>query len=771
MRTKRMSLYIASVILLLIMIVGTLGVAAWALFRTKLDVSGNIGFQGSGDILATISNGTIDDKAHTSGVMDGFTIDVDSTGNEAERGTWTGLDLNFAPSKRELVIKFSVTNNQPVGGKNLAVTIDAVTPPASDIDMAVTTAELGTNPVVLAPVAIANYRIAFTVDETINRILRGSFSLVVNLVNTDATATVASSLDKLHFTLNSDSSSYSVRAANTSITGPVVIPTKYDKPEDSYGLLPVTIIEDSAFNGCAGITSIAVQKGVTTAGEYAFQNCTSLTSIDLPQSIRSLKKFAFNGCAQLTSVNLPEGITTIWDSTFKGCTNLTSVNIPSSVTQIDNRIFQGCSSLSSVTIPSGVTVIGANAFENCSSLPSITIPSGVTLVYNYTFHNCTSLTSVELQGDITTIGDYAFNGCTSLNSIDFQGNVTTIGNYSFQNCTNLTSITIPASVTQIGAYAFDGCPISAVNIPSEVTLIGSYAFRNCPITEINIPGKVETIGGGAFEGCANLTKVVIDSATIASSLTDVNKAGSVLANATEVYIKDTITTVGSYVTLKYRKESNASGYDKYVIANYLMKDEEKGYYYIELGSYNGVNLRWKLISNSQDGSFSEKYTFDAANVPTGYGYFVLETFAAPLLSDSRNFGETNQYKTSNVRTYLTNQGEGGIYRDLNISTTDSKYQRILGTQLPDVSVTDYDKIWAMPYQTAYGFLSDETWAHNYFTRTAYNDEVRTALGLPVYTNPSEYVVCKGGAGSACVANSKTATDFAIRPAFFFQITV
>ncbi len=191
MKTKRMSLYIVSVVLLVIMIVGSLGLATWALLSTKLDVSGNIGFQGTGDVLATISDGKVD-GTKLDGKMNGFEIKADSETPTTARASWTNLnDLAFADNSKTLVISFSVTNNQPEGGKNLKIDVDASIPADSKISIAVTTTEFKeTNPVVIAPQAVVNYQITFTVGET-NTTLSSTFSVENNLVNTDEPASVA----------------------------------------------------------------------------------------------------------------------------------------------------------------------------------------------------------------------------------------------------------------------------------------------------------------------------------------------------------------------------------------------------------------------------------------------------------------------------------------------------------------------------------------------------------------------------------------------------
>ena len=164
----------------------------------------------------------------------------------------------------------------------------------------------------------------------------------------------------------------------------------------------------------------------------------------------------------------------------------------------------------------------------------------------------------------TSIENYAFQFCSGLTSINIPDSVTSIGRHAFSACRGLTSVIIGQNVTSIGDYAFYGCSgLTSVIIGSGVTSIGEYAFFNCSgLTSITIPNSVTSIGYRAFSGCTGLTSVTIDSATIAGlGSSDSN----LLDNATKVYVKSDITTVGSYITGSFDKAATSDkvGYDMY----------------------------------------------------------------------------------------------------------------------------------------------------------------------------------------------------------------
>jgi hypothetical protein len=179
----------------------------------------------------------------------------------------------------------------------------------------------------------------------------------------------------------------------------------------------ITSLSTTAFQGCTGLTSIAIPSSVISIGNQAFQGCTGLTSFTIPSSVTSIGNNAFFNCTGLTSITIPSSVTMISDSVFSGCTILTSITIPSSVTSIGQYAFTGCTGLTSITIPSSVTSIGIQAFKNCTRLTSITIPSSVTTIGNNAFQGCTGLTSITIPSSVSTIGTNAFQGSTSLTSV------------------------------------------------------------------------------------------------------------------------------------------------------------------------------------------------------------------------------------------------------------------------------------------------------------------------------------------------------------------
>ena len=116
-------------------------------------------------------------------------------------------------------------------------------------------------------------------------------------------------------------SSSGLSIAITGYTGPggeIVIPSTIDG-------LPVTGIQNNAFNFCSRVTQVTIPDTVTSIGAYAFYYCSGLSSVKMPRNMTAIGDNAFARCTSLTSLIIPKGIAAIKSSTFSECDSLASV--------------------------------------------------------------------------------------------------------------------------------------------------------------------------------------------------------------------------------------------------------------------------------------------------------------------------------------------------------------------------------------------------------------------------------------------------------------
>lgn len=253
------------------------------------------------------------------------------------------------------------------------------------------------------------------------------------------------------------SSAYSVRAANTSISGDINIPQTYNGK-------PVVVIQNSGF-----------------------KDCSSLTSILIPSSIKSIGINAFENCSNITEITIPEGVTLIGNNTFKGCVKLASASFPTSIESFGANAFAGCTSLTSIVLPKNIQEIGANAFANCSKLAAIEVfgdtpatlktgvfPSNVSKIYVKPSLVSTYKTSwPEYKDKIVGFTQYTIT--YNLNG----------GTNSTKNITSFTKIDVPIKLYAptkenadfLGWYKtsdFSGEKVSEITTASNVTLYARW---------------------------------------------------------------------------------------------------------------------------------------------------------------------------------------------------------------------------------------------------------------------------------------------------------
>jgi len=282
------------------------------------------------------------------------------------------------------------------------------------------------------------------------------------------------------------------------------------------------------------ITSVVIEEGVTSIGNYAFRDCTNLTSITLPEGLIAIGGWAFDGCVNLKSITLPDSLISIGEAAFIYCESITALHIPAGVTEIGRWAFSECISLPAFTVAEGNTAFSVDAegvlFDKNKTIlvaypdgktdATYIIPEGVTTVGEFAFNLCDSLTSVTLPQSLKTLSDGAFEDCIGLTSITIPAGVSEIGGRAFEACSSLTAFAVEegntafvvidgvlfsADKTRLVSYPA-GKPTANYAIPDGVTAIDSLLFYQCSnLTDITIPSSVTSIGSSAFFGCTDLT--------------------------------------------------------------------------------------------------------------------------------------------------------------------------------------------------------------------------------------------------------------------------
>ena len=338
--------------------------------------------------------------------------------------------------------------------------------------------------------------------------------------NTDDTST------ELRFELNYDGESYSVVGIGSCHATELIIPGTYNG-------LPVTQIANSAFSEFHGsFTSVVIPNSVTVIGDSAFEGCTLLESVEIPDSVTSIGSCAFMDCTALKKIVIPNSVTYMGSKAFFNCTSAKNLYISEGLTSISWAAFGFCQSLVSVHLPESIESIEMSGFTYCTSLRTVFIPEKLASIGSMAFDGSTSLFDVYYAGSSSGWNNIAIESYNTplLNANIHFGKEDIVYSEGLQyvsngdgtcyvngigTCTD-TDIVIPSvyngqPVTSIGYYAFYECTnLTSITIPNSITNIREAAFMNCSsLTSITIPDSVINISDNAFCRCSSLTEISV----------------------------------------------------------------------------------------------------------------------------------------------------------------------------------------------------------------------------------------------------------------------
>ena len=283
-------------------------------------------------------------------------------------------------------------------------------------------------------------------------------------------------------------------------------------------------------------TSVTIGDSVRYVPSGFIRRNTHVTEIVLPDAVRIVDDAAFYGCSGLSTLFVGRGLVYVYSSAFSICNittlyynadsvsnysdffgnEITTLTLGSNVRIIPNSIFNGCNNISGpLVLPSGVERVGRYAFYNCDGVTSITIPYSVQFIGEDAFRGCDSLTAIyfdasncSIQNNNSPFGS-AYGDHPKPFIVNFGGAVVKIPDNIFRGCNYLSSFTIGGGTTAIGDYAFASCRrLQSIVIPYPISVIGSHAFSYCDsVTTLTLPNSLDSIANDAFSQMSSLQRV------------------------------------------------------------------------------------------------------------------------------------------------------------------------------------------------------------------------------------------------------------------------
>ncbi len=229
-------------------------------------------------------------------------------------------------------------------------------------------------------------------------------------------------------------------------------------------------IESSAFIGVTGIIGLEF-KNIETIGTNAFKNAIvapSQIALKLGEQVAEINNSAFEGCTGITSVDIAQNLERIGYAAFAGCVNINAFNVDES-----NKWYS--SNKDGVLYTKGKEVL-LQAPGKCSNNAANNALNGVKEIYSFAFYGNTNIKEITIPESVVKIGDSAFALCNNLFNVSLPETLAIIGNKSFWGCDSLIKITIPKNIKSIDVDAFTNCQnLFAVTVLSKDVLYNTSA--------------------------------------------------------------------------------------------------------------------------------------------------------------------------------------------------------------------------------------------------------------------------------------------------------
>ena len=230
------------------------------------------------------------------------------------------------------------------------------------------------------------------------------------------------------------------------------------------------------------ITTVIVEDGITSIGDYAFYTLTSgqralLRTVILPDTVTRIGGHAFYDCENMALDHLPANLREVGDYALYGCDKLILNRLPKKLTSVGKYAFAFDKGIT-CKVPA-LSSIGEGAFSWCTGITGVEFSPALTSIPDNAFNSCKGITEISPRG-VTSIGSRAFYGCDSIKSITFGEKLTYIGQYAFAfGCDSMTSLTLPTSLTSLSSYSFWYCSNLSKVTMSRNTRVYPDAFANC----------------------------------------------------------------------------------------------------------------------------------------------------------------------------------------------------------------------------------------------------------------------------------------------------
>lgn len=210
-----------------------------------------------------------------------------------------------------------------------------------------------------------------------------------------------------------------------------------------------------------------------------------ITSVSINDGVTSIGDYAFYGCSSIVSVNIGQNVATIGRNAFAQCTGLTSILIPASVTRLNGYAFEGCSSLASIEILTQSAYFDSDIFRNCKGLKMVINHATKPQTISHSVFSGVNLAGCTLRIPAEAVGTYRqaevwkdFGSFQTLDGMPAFDYVTdTVNGVSFDMAF------VPGGTFTMGGTEEQGPTVGADEFPIHSVTLDSFLIGATEVTQ------------------------------------------------------------------------------------------------------------------------------------------------------------------------------------------------------------------------------------------------------------------------------------------------
>ncbi len=257
-----------------------------------------------------------------------------------------------------------------------------------------------------------------------------------------------------------------------------------DKTREGHlSLLDVDDVDDGAFAGCAGFTTVEMRIGKRMP-HLVFAGCRDITDIALEFSpTAELADARFHMLFAETAEELSDVHKSLTKVTVRG------------LSDVPDGFFEGCTAIKEIVFTTPTSSVGSSCFKSCTGLERVELSIANGTVSSSCFDGCSSLKSIKglNMAELKGVGDYAFYGTSLLECSWDMPELEYIGDFAFAEG-NMKKAVFGEALEHIGISPFSGISrLEELTIPARFSSLAQLfdwrEFKNSKKIVQTLPEK------------------------------------------------------------------------------------------------------------------------------------------------------------------------------------------------------------------------------------------------------------------------------------------